>query len=485
VASRRFLWLAAVVAVLGVAPAQAADVPVLQRDGSTVRRHDPGVAARDPQPLSTDRSVRAQRTASAAKATTAMSELKRFSAEGSIDPAVFAADRKIYRRARSLRNHTTGRRRIEMAGQLAVLNGIAARGLLTPSRVAPLWLQLDRNREWWGSGPLLASGQRVGFDGSEMLYQYVPGEGLQIHPLGNFGKLNGLAGAKGQRERMVLLLNELLAIRASRAGGVAWEYYFDFGGGRPPWVSGLAQGTALQAIARASRKSGDYDLNAPVLKEALAIFKTPTPVGVRVPAPAGIHYAQYSYAPSLRILNGFIQALTGLYDYATIYNDAEAMQLFTDGETEAAQEVPTYDTGAWSLYSRGSSTHESDLNYHVLLKDFLENLCDRTQKPVYCDTAANFVRYTEQGPEIKVLTRSVKAGKPSALRFSLSKISRVNLTLLRGGRSVFSYTSTLAYGTRYVSIKAPKGASSYEVRISATDLAGNSGSTAATVKIRR
>src|SRR5205085_7380309 len=26
---------------------------------------------------------------------------------------------------------------------------------------------------------------------------------------------------------------------------IAWEYYFDFGGS-PPWISGMAQGTALQ-----------------------------------------------------------------------------------------------------------------------------------------------------------------------------------------------------------------------------------------------
>ena len=32
---------------------------------------------------------------------------------------------------------------------------------------------------------------------------------------------------------------------------VAWEYAFHFGGGSPPWISGLSQGTALQAYARA------------------------------------------------------------------------------------------------------------------------------------------------------------------------------------------------------------------------------------------
>jgi hypothetical protein len=232
-------------------------------------------------------------------------------------------------------------------------------------------------------------------------------------------------------------------------------------------------------------KAGSYDLSAPILKQGLAIFRTPTPVGVRVLAANGTHYAQYSYAPNLRILNGFVQAVTGLYDYATISGDTEAMQLFIEGEAQLATEVPTYDTGAWSLYSRGSSTHESDLNYHVLLKDFLENICERTQKPVYCDTAANFVRYTQEGPALRVLTRSLRAGRSGSIRFRLSKISRVTVSLTRGGRTVYSYTSTLGYGTRSVSVKPPKGARSYGVRISATDLAGNTGAATATVKIRK
>jgi D-glucuronyl C5-epimerase C-terminus len=270
-----------------------------------------------------------------------------------------------------------------------------------------------------------------------------------------------------------------------RGGGVAWEYYFDFDGGRPPWVSGLAQGTALQALARASSRAGAYDLTAPILKAGLKIFETPPPVGVRIPAAHGIHYAQYSFAPGLRILNGFAQAVTGLYDYATLSGDAEAMQLFTEGESELAAEVPTYDTGAWSLYSRGTSTHESDLNYHDLLQTFLQNLCDRLRKPVYCDTAANFVRYTKEPPALQVLTRTLRRRHSGPLRFRVSKISRVTVTLQRGGRSVYSYTATMGYGIRSISVTPPKRTRSYDVRISATDLAGNTGSTEATVKVKK
>ncbi len=81
--------------------------------------------------------------------------------------------------------------------------------------------------------------------------------------------------------------------------------------------------------------------------------------------------------PSDRILNGFIQADVGLYDYTSITKDPLGLELFEAGDAEARAEVPHYDTGAWSLYDQFG---ESDLNYHELLTEFLQHLCERTRK---------------------------------------------------------------------------------------------------------
>ncbi len=374
-----------------------------------------------------------------------------------------------------------------MKGLLASVDRMAARGVLTPSRLVPVWLQLRRNREWWSNGPLLVSGQRVSFAGTELVWQYFPGEGIQIHPLANFGKLNWLWRDHRDR-RMEQLLDELLPLAAERAGGVAWEYYMDFGGGAPPWVSSLAQGTGLEAMSRAATRAGIPDLALPLLKRGLAVFKRRTPSGVRVPVPGpGVHYAQYSFAPGLRIINGFIQSLVGLYDFARITDDPRAWKLFRQGDARARRELPSYDTGAWSLYDRGTDSHESDLNYHEVLIDFLESLCDRTGTPVYCDTLANFKRYLREVPEVKVLTRRLYRGRSGTLRFRLSKIARVTVQLSRGGKLRYSYSALLAYGTRGITVKPPRKTRSrrYQVRITATDLAGNTGTYTDTVDIER
>ena len=101
----------------------------------------------------------------------------------------------------------------------------------------------------------------------------------------------------------------------------------------------------------------------------MGIFRAPPPEGVRVDTPAGAHYLQYSFDPGLRILNGFIQALNGLYDFAAFANDPQGRALFAAGEARGARSSCRPSTRApWSLYRPGK---ESDLGYHKLVRDFL------------------------------------------------------------------------------------------------------------------
>ena len=109
-----------------------------------------------------------------------------------------------------------------------------------------------------------------------MIFQYFPGKGLQFHPLANFGQANGY-WYRRRNSDLRSLLNDLVAV--GRALRVRRGYYFDFGGS-PPWISGMAQGTALQALARGAQR-----LNEPsyldVAKRALGAFERGTPTGVR------------------------------------------------------------------------------------------------------------------------------------------------------------------------------------------------------------
>ena len=108
----------------------------------------------------------------------------------------------------------TGARRTQLAGALATVEGMAARGMLRAARLTRSSSRSSATRSGGPPRPLLGCGARVSFEGSELVWQYVPGQGLQLHPLANFGKLNALAkGSKRNDARTSLLLDELLADR--------------------------------------------------------------------------------------------------------------------------------------------------------------------------------------------------------------------------------------------------------------------------------
>ena len=426
--------------------------------------------------------------ASAAKKPTVTRELKDLVAAGTLTPENYAAHRATYSDAKATVKKLVGTRRAELNGVVSDLDDMAARDQLTASRVPALFLTLERNLQYWKTGPLLGYNQRVSFPGSELVFQHYAGHGIQIQWLGTFGKLNGYwSGGKRYDTRAGNLLDEVLPLATGRAGGLAWEYLFPFDGQSPPWVSSLAQGTGLQAMARVAYKLNRQADVIPIVGKGLGIFQTKPPAGVRVAADGGAHYLQYSGKPSLQIINGFIQSLVGLFDYAQLTGDTVAQTLFQQGDAAARKEVPRFDTGAWSLYSRsGRDRPESDLGYHQLLRDFLNQLCKRTQTAEYCSTASRFTSYLKTAPVLSVLSSNLRAGKTGKLRFKLDKISQLSVKVVGPDGSV-AYSrglGTVGRGSRWIEFK-PKHSGTYSVTVNATDLAGNAGDASGSVEVKR
>ena len=365
------LVLALLCPLSGVASASSAET-VLVLDGHGVVR-----AERDrflPPPDPAPPAAPAQARSAARSNATVPSELHRLRAAGALDDAQAAEYSKQYTRARRALKKLKGSRRADLAGVLGSANEMAAGGLVTRSRLPDLMLTIRRNADWWQNGPLLSYGRRVRFTGSRLTWQYYPGQGIQIQWLGTFARMNNLFLAGGHDPELGETADEVAEHAVDRAGGIAWEYLFPFGGGRPPWVSGLAQGTAIQAISRAAVRLKRPELFA-VARQALGVFRTAPPSGVRVlTGKRRAHYLAYSYAPGQRIYNAFFQSLIGLHDFATFANDPLGRRLFLEGEREGRLEVVRADTGAWSLYQPGRL---SDIGYHKVLRDFVRRLCDR------------------------------------------------------------------------------------------------------------
>ena len=415
-----------------------------------------------------------------------------------ISEATYRQDYSAYLAAKSSLGKLSGTRREELGAVLANVQAMASAGELIPSRLPALFLTLERNRQWWTTGPLLNGESRVSFPGSRIVWEHYPGQGIEIQWLATFGEANGYFLSGNENANLRQLLGEVIPLASKRAGGIAWEYMFRFDGGAPPWTSGLSQGTALQVLARAwSRFKEPADLVA--AQQALGIFQTPPPQGVCVMTPAGAMYAEYTYAPSDRILNGFIQSLVGLYDYTSITKDPLGLALFEAGDAEARAIVPRYDTGAWSMYDQFG---ESDLNYHELLTEFLQHLCERTRKgppltpatatgvqipgdQIYCTTAQRFTADLHTPPAIALLSKTLPGGARAGVQLSLSKVATVVLTVRHGAKVVWSDSATVERGKPRLLWVTPAGGGSFSVELTATDLAGNVSSTSGTVLVSR
>ncbi len=114
---------------------------------------------------------------------------------GTISGSEYSRYRQRYRRGRATLGRLSGARRRELGYVVRSVERVALAGRLTATRMPAIFLQLRRNTAYWPSKSFPASGDQLTFRGSELLYQYFPGRGLQLHPLSNFKKANLLNGA--------------------------------------------------------------------------------------------------------------------------------------------------------------------------------------------------------------------------------------------------------------------------------------------------
>ena len=186
--------------------------------------------------------------AASAKPRTVKSELTRLAAAGRITATErqqrLADFNATKRAAKRLARGTTRQR--ELSGVVSIVEGMAARRKLNGPRLVPLWLTLDTQPAvYWTTPRRSGRPARISFPGSELVWQYYPGHGLQIQWLGTFGKLNGYwtGGKRYDARAGAAARRAAAAAPPSAPAALAWEYLFPFDGQQPPWVSSLAQGT--------------------------------------------------------------------------------------------------------------------------------------------------------------------------------------------------------------------------------------------------
>ncbi|HYN49468.1 MAG TPA: D-glucuronyl C5-epimerase family protein, partial [Thermoleophilaceae bacterium] len=228
------------------------------------------------------------------------------------------------------------------------------------------------------------------------------------------------------------------------------------------------QATGIQALARAA-KLLDEPHYLDVARKALGAFETSPPTGVRTTGPAGgVHYLQYSFAPRLYIFNAFLQSLIGLHDFGKLASETRATNLFRQAEPEARKELPLSDVGDWSRYSYAGA--ESNRDYHELLREFLESMCTRRLGELYCDFAKRYRSYQIDPPELDYTgPEDGTEDELVSLRFNVSKLSAVEVRVLRGSKTVFSRLATVRRGSAAFAWR-PRGPGLFRIELAAKEL---------------
>ena len=263
-----------------------------------------------------------------------------------------------------------------------------------------VFLQLERNRQYWPRMPYPAVGDQVSFRGSELLFQYFAGEGLQLHPLSIFKKANALHGFCERKEptcdeaALRRILDEMTALAVKRGRNfIAWEYLFYFGGGMPPWMSGMAQATGIQALGRAAQLLNEPKY-ADTARRALGAFETAPPTGVRTTGPrGGVRVPPVLVRPApvhLQRVPPVADRAVRLRRTSPATPEAHA-PVRRRRSTRRAPRSRYSDVGDWSLYNYAG--HESSRDYHELLREFLESMCTRRQ-------GAGLLRVREEVPRL-------------------------------------------------------------------------------------
>jgi heparosan-N-sulfate-glucuronate 5-epimerase len=233
--------------------------------------------------------------------------------------------------------------------------------------------------------------------------------GLQYNPiaiaqwgLANYNQFH-LSGDETRGQKTLKAADWLCAHLEQNTHGVGvWNHHFDWEYRdtlKAPWYSGLAQGQGVSLLLRAHAQSADEKYLTAAQKAFVALTRPIAQGGVLFTDKAGdVWIEEYLVDPPTHILNGFMWALWGAFDYWLARADAEAKSIFDRGVRTLAHNLPRFDTGYWSLYEQSGTRMKMLASpfYHRLHIVQLSVMATLTGEKVFAETADRWQGYSQQ-----------------------------------------------------------------------------------------
>lgn len=168
----------------------------------------------------------------------------------------------------------------------------------------------------------------------------------------------------------------------------------------PPWASALAQANILRVLAIADKMS-ESDRYGVLIQRLLRSFDTTIEDGGVMFFLGDGRGKWFAEVASVRrsqppfILNGHMEVLLRLYEYAEATGDEAIKRLFAEGTVALKGLLPQYDAGRWSYYDlEGNWAYD----YHYTHIDELRELYELTGEPLFAEYADRWDSYFPWNP---------------------------------------------------------------------------------------
>jgi heparosan-N-sulfate-glucuronate 5-epimerase len=165
---------------------------------------------------------------------------------------------------------------------------------------------------------------------------------------------------EGRRGSTLKAADWLVANLEQNAHGLwVWNHHFDWEYRdtlKAPWYSGLAQGQGVSLLLRAHAHSKDERYRR-AAQDAFVGLTMPIHEGgvLFEDGPKNLWIEEYLVDPPTHILNGFMWALWGVFDYWLVSADPSAKNVFDRGVETLFHNLERFDTGYWSLYEQSGT----------------------------------------------------------------------------------------------------------------------------------
>jgi len=186
-------------------------------------------------------------------------------------------------------------------------------------------------------------------------------------------------------------------VKIETKGFGVWEHnftlpYYKF---KIPWVHGMTQGLAISVLLRAYQLTDDKKYLDVAEKSYKAFEENIENGGVRFVDEEGSAWIEeYAIIPPPHVLNGFLFAVFGIYDFYRVTKSKDALSLFNKEISTLEKNIQRYDIGYWSLYNLLDKIPATK-PYHELHIKQLNVLYKLTNKEIFKKYSAQWEKYLQ------------------------------------------------------------------------------------------